>query len=498
MKRYETLAETIALEIRSGRLPVGARLASVRHLASQYGVAQSTVFRAYYLLEELGLICARERCGYFVAPHTSVALQPNARLRPARVWKADVDESGLWPREVVRNEAAEAARDPDFVPLGSAFPSPMLFPMQRVGKSLAQAIRSLDPWSAVQDVPPDNDPLRSQIGRRYLNMGIPQPLEEIVVTNGAMEALNLCLMAVTVPGDAVAIESPCFSGVLQAIERLRLRPVEIPVDPRTGLDLTALEAVVESRQVRACCFMTSFHNPTGTTLSIEKKKALVKLLATHNVPLIEDDVYGELHFDAQRPPPSKAFDERGLVMHCSSLSKTLCPGYRLGWVAAGRYAQSVLKLKLMTGVATSVPIQAGVARYLLQGGFDRHLRKLRGALHAQLCAMEAAIARHFPAGIEFHRPAGGYFLWLKVPGRINSESLHALALEHGISIAPGTLFWSTEKYGSYFRINFGYPWSARFERAMETLGRLLAQMIGLPESHRGTRCPGLLADCSSG
>jgi DNA-binding transcriptional MocR family regulator len=479
MKRYETLAETLAAEIRSGRLPVGARLPSVRHLASQYGVAQSTVFRAYYLLEELGLVRARERCGYFVAQCASIPVLSSRPCMAQGVRKPDLDELAL--------SAPEAARGPDRVPLGSAFPSPMLFPMRRVGKSLAQAIRLMDPWSTVQDRPPGDEHLRSQIGRRYLNMGIPQPIEEIVVTHGAMEALNLCLMAVTVPGDTVAIESPCFQGVLQAVERLRLRAVEISVDPRTGLDLVALKDAIETHQVRACWFMTSFHNPTGATLSIEKKKALVELLAKHDVPLIEDDVYGELHFDAHRPLPSKAFDERGLVMHCSSLSKTLCPGYPLGWVAAGRYAERVLMLKLTTGIATSVPIQAGVARYLLHGGFDRHLRKLRGALHTQMRAMEESIARNLPEEIEYHRPAGGYFLWLKARGQIDTRHLQVLALEHGISIAPGTLFASTDKYRNYFRVNFGYPWTAQFERAIETLGQLISTTVRLPEHHASSR-----------
>ena len=201
---------------------------------------------------------------------------------------------------------------------------------------------------------------------------------------------------------------------------------------------------------------------------------MVALLVKHQVPLIEDDVYGELHFNKARPFPAKAFDDHGLVMHCSSLSKTLCPGYRLGWTAAGRFADKVRKLKSMMSVATSVPIQAGIADYLQHGGFDRHLKKLRASLHAQLKAMEKAIARCLPSSVQYHRPAGGYFLWLRLPAHVDAMRVHTLALEHGISVTPGAVFASTGRYPNYLRINFGHPWTPRFENALEILGELLA------------------------
>ncbi len=366
------------------------------------------------------------------------------------------------------------------MPLGSAFPSPQLFPLPRLAKSLAYATRLLNPWSTVVDMPPGNEHLRRQIALRYTGMGIPQRIEEILVTNGAMEALNLCLMAVTQSGDIVAIESPCFYAALQAVERLGLRAVEIPVDPQTGLDLAVLAEALQKHPVRACWFMTSFQNPTGTSLSAEKKKALVELLAEHQVPLIEDDVYGELHFQPDRPLPAKAFDTQGLVMHCTSLSKTLAPGYRLGWVAAGRFTDRVRRLKLMTTISTSIPIQAGIADYLQHGGFDKHLRKLRSALRAQLVVMEQAIEKWLPPGIDYFRPEGGYFLWLRLPEQIDAMQLHRLALEHGINITPGPIFSARHAYQNCVRLNFGHPWSPRIESAMQTLGDLLNRLSGTP------------------
>ncbi|RQV09102.1 PLP-dependent aminotransferase family protein [Burkholderia cenocepacia] len=470
MKRYETLAHTIADDIRNGNLAVGTRLPSLRQIIAQHGVSQSTVFRAYYLLEQWGLIRARERSGYYVAPGAQPAASPTTKRRASRAGVTrKVDISSLV------FSVLDAATQPGIVPLGSAFPAPQLFPLPRLAKSLAQATRLVSPWSTVVDLPPGNEALRQQIARRYLATGISQPIDEIVVTNGALEALNLCLMAVTRPGDVVAVEAPGFYAALQAIERLDLRAVEIPVDPRTGLDLDALANALDRHDIRACWFMTNFQNPTGVTLTAEKKRALVELLAARNVPLIEDDVYGELHFGPDYPLPARAFDRHGLVMHCSSFSKTLAPGYRIGWAAAGRFAEKVQRLKLMTTLSASIPAQAGIANYLEHGGYDRHLRKLRGALHTQLDRMDDALRRWLPAGVEWVRPDGGYLLWLAFPDAIDAMELHRQAIARGISFAPGPLFSAAHGFERCVRVNFGHPWSRDIERAIRVLGELVAQ-----------------------
>jgi DNA-binding transcriptional MocR family regulator len=469
MKRYEMLASTMAAEIRSGSVAVGSRMPSLRQLIAQHGVSQSTVFRAYYLLEEWGLIRAQERSGYYVAPGANVTAAPAPRaaaLALAQSSKVDISDLVF--------SVLDAAKHPSIVPLGSAFPSPELFPLPRLAKSLAQAARLISPWSTVVDLPPGNEHLRRQIALRYMGMGIPQPMEEIVVTNGALEALNLCLMAVTRPGDVVAVESPGFYTALQAIERLDLRAVEIPVDPLTGLDLDALAQALVKHPVRACWFMTNFQNPTGVTLSIEKKKALVELLARHEVPLIEDDVYGELHFQPEYPLPAFAFDRHGLVMHCSSFSKTLAPGYRIGWACAGRFTDKVQRLKLMTTLSASIPAQAGIADYLQHGGYEKHLRRLRGALQAQMNAMDTAIRRWLPRDVRWVAPAGGYFLWLELSEAVDAMALHRLAIERGIGLAPGPIFSATHGFENCVRLNFGHPWTPKLDDAIRVLGELLA------------------------
>lgn len=368
----------------------------------------------------------------------------------------------------------DATKRPDIAPLGSAFPSPNLFPLPRLAKSLASAARALDPWSTVVDLPPGNEALRRQIALHYLGLGIAQSPDEIVVTNGALEALNLCLTAVTRPGDVVAVESPGFYGALQAIERLDLRAVEIPVDPAQGLDLAALEDALQRHPIRACWFMTRFQNPTGALLPEARTRALVELLARHQVPLIEDDVYGELYFGSRAPLPARAFDRHGLVMHCSSFSKTLAPGYRIGWASAGRFAARVQRLKLMTTLAASIPAQAGLADYLEHGGYDRHLRRLRGALETQLDALGRAIARWLPREVRWVRPQGGYFAWIELPEDIDAMALHARALARGVGLAPGPVFSASHAFANCIRLNFGHPWTDELERAIRALGELLA------------------------
>ncbi|WP_092020871.1 aminotransferase-like domain-containing protein [Marinobacter zhejiangensis] len=467
MKRYEQLAQDIAELIRSGALQPGSRIPSVRLASRTYKVSPSTVFRAYYHLENLGLIHARPKSGYFVTSLSHHAL-PSPLSVPEGTTSTPVDVSELV------FSLLQAIRDARQVPLGSAFPGPSLFPMQRLARSMAKATRLMDLGSVVADLPPGNLNLRRQIAVRYGIAGVSVPVEEILVTDGALEALNLCLQAVTSPGDLVAIEAPAFYACLQVLERLKLQAVPIPVDPRNGIDLDALAGALKSHDIKACWFMTNFQNPTGVSLPTERKQRLVELLHRHQVPLVEDDVYGELYYGSQAPVMTKAFDRDGLVMHCSSFSKCLAPGYRVGWVSAGRYAEAIQRLKLMTTLSASVPAQAAIADYLEFGGFDRHLRGLRARLESQKHQMFAAIDRYFPKDVRFTRPDGGYFLWLELPAQVDTLDLFQRAAAEGISLAPGPMFSATREFRHCLRLNYGQPWSDGLERAVARLGQLLA------------------------
>ncbi|WP_077038314.1 PLP-dependent aminotransferase family protein, partial [Pelomonas sp. KK5] len=426
MKRYEALAHEIAESIAAGQLRPGERVPSVREASRRRGVSPSTVFEAYYLLEARGLLVARPRSGYYVS--AALGRQPEPERSQPAGRERRVEISGLV------FQVLGHARDRSLVPLGSAFPSPALFPLPRLALALGKAMRRLDPWRTVEDLSPGSAALRRQIGLRYLGMGCSVDSEELVITNGAMEALNLCLESVTRPGDLVAVESPSFYGALQALERRGLRAVEIATHPRTGIDVAALAAVLAAHPVRACWLMPNFQNPLGSLMPDEAKQALVELLARHEVPLIEDDVYGELYFGARKPRPAKAWDRAGLVMHCSSFSKTLAPGYRVGWAAAGRFAADVAQRKLMHSIAAPLPSQEGLSEYLQQGGYDRHLRQLRATLAGHRHRVLQAVARYFPAGTRATQPEGGYFVWLELPPRVDALELHRLALSQGISL----------------------------------------------------------------
>jgi DNA-binding transcriptional MocR family regulator len=274
----------------------------------------------------------------------------------------------------------------------------------------------------------------------------------------------------------VAVESPTFYSALQALERLKLRAVEVATHPHDGIDLASLESVLQAHPVKACWFMPNFQNPLGSLMPEARKQAMVKLLATHQVPLIEDDVYGELYFGLNRPAPAKAYDQHGLVLHCSSFSKNLAPGYRVGWVAAGRFARQVQQLKLMTTLSSAIPSQLAIADYLQGGRFERHLRQLRLSLAAQQEVALKVIAAHFPAGTRVTRPQGGYFLWLELPPQIDALVLQRRLLAERISIAPGHLFSADRRFCHCLRLNYGQLADARFEDALKRIGELACEL----------------------
>ncbi len=466
MTLYRDLANELAELITGGTLRVGDRVPSVRQLCRERGVSPATVMRAYETLETRGFIETRKRSGNYVSDRWQQRTREPASSRP-RKRSTRVDVSDLV------FQILEATREHNAVPLGSAFPSPNLFPWAKLARHLGSSARHMDPWSTVESLPPGSDELRRQIARRYLEFGIRVPADEIIITAGALEALTLSLRTVTRAGDTVAIESPTFYACLQAIEEAGLKALEIPTHPREGIDLAALDSALRKHEVRACWLMPTLQNPTGATLPLEKKRELVQLLAQHDIPLIEDDVYAELYFGDERPKPAKAFDQKGLVLSCGSFSKSLAPGYRLGWVAAGRFAEDVQRRKITSSLATSMPIQNGIALTLREGGFDAHLTKLRSALKTQQAAALSSIRQHFPPECRIAVPDGGYFLWIELAQHVDALEVHRLALESNISIAPGPMFSPRREFKNFIRLNCGHAWTPALERAVVELGRII-------------------------
>jgi DNA-binding transcriptional MocR family regulator len=308
-----------------------------------------------------------------------------------------------------------------------------------------------------------------------VNAGCSLSPAEILITCGGTEAIDFSLHAVCRPGDIVAIESPSYFGTLQTLEAHGLRALEIPTHPRDGISLEALEFAIEHNRIHAVVVISNFNNPLGSMIPDERKKDLVDLLAKHNIPLIENDVCGELYFGEKRPLVCKAFDTKGLVILLSSFSKDISPGLRLGWVAAGHYTSEVEWLKFTLSASSPTLPQMAIAEFLDGGGYDQHLRRIRREYAHNVELMSDAVMRYFPEGTRLSRPSGGFILWVQVPEKVDSLELYKLALQSGITLAPGHVFSATFQFSNFIRLNaasFNYA----TERAIERLGQLVKEL----------------------
>nr|WP_206063747.1 PLP-dependent aminotransferase family protein [Oceanimonas sp. MB9] len=459
------MARQIQEQIESGIWQPGDRLPSLRETAGRSGFSLMTVHSAYQLLESEGWILAQPQSGYRVAPRQH---SPAHAARPALHAAESVDINAF-----IFN-VLQAGQRPDCVAFGSAFPHSSLFPREQLARSLSRVARRLDPAQQLV-LPPGCAELRRALARRYAARGMAVSPDDIVITSGALEALNLSLQALTRPGDWVVVEAPAFYGALQAIERLQLKALAVPVDSERGLDLDALADALGRYPVRACWLMSHCQNPLGASLDGEARTRLLALLNRHGVPLVEDDVYAELYHGEQAPLPLRAQDEG--VLHCSSFSKTLASGLRIGWVAAGARAPAIQRLQLMSTLTTSAPMQLALADYLGSHHYDRHLHTLRRELARRKQRFYQALCRHLPAEVRVHASRGGYFLWLSLPPGLDATELYRRALAEDITIAPGRMFAAGEQFRHCFRLNVSLPWNSRSEAAVERLAVLIQGLL---------------------
>ena len=279
------------------------------------------------------------------------------------------------------------------------------------------------------------------------------------------------------PGDTIAIESPTYFGLLHAIEALNLKAFELPTDAAAGIDLGALENALKGRRIAACLLASSFNNPLGCTIPDEKKLAILDLLARHRVPLIEDDIYGDIFFGKERPRPFMALDRRGNTIYCSSFSKTLAPGYRVGWIATSRHIEQVLERKHAHTLCGPVLPQVALADFLTSGGYDHQLRRVRRLYQHNIAQVSRAIEAAFPPGTRVTRPAGGFVLWLELPKPADTRELLNAALAEGICFAPGDLFSASGRYRNCLRLSCAHPWNSRIEKGIATLGGLASAQL---------------------
>lgn len=469
--RYETLADEFAGLIDRRVLGPGDRLPSVRKLSQEKRLSVSTVLQALRTLEDRGLVEARPQSGFFVRRRPINRAEPEARRTPARPVKVDLSQRIL--------RVLQLNNRPGVVPLGAALPDTSLLPVKAIQRLYASVARQQPNLLRSNSHTDMNEPaLVRQLVRRSMSWGGPLDADEIVVTNSCSEAMFLCLRAVTKPGDTVAVESPSYYLMLQLIESLGLKALEIPTDPRRGLSIDALDLATREGKVKACLFVTNSSNPLGTILSDADKKRLVRLLEARGVPLIEDDIYGDLQFGERRPWPAKAFDRSGNVMLCASFSKSITPALRCGYVAAGRYATEVMRQKTLASGATNPITQNVLARFLETGAYDRSLRALRRVYQQQVERTADAVSRYFPEGTRITRPQGGVVLWLELPGKVDTNLLFERAAEENIACVPGDLFSPSGLYRNCLRLNCGNPWTPAIEAGVRRLGELAAELPG--------------------
>jgi len=467
--KYEKIADDIDHLIEVGAFKPGDQIPSVREMSRQRDVSISTVLQAYYLLEARGLILARPRSGFYVRTDLPSSLPEPEISSPTP------DPTQVSVRELVSMVARTDTLEPDLVQLGVAHPNPSLVPTRDLNRCLASVARTMGDAGGMYDYPPGCEELRMQIARRSLASGCSLSPNEIVITSGCSESLNLCLRAVCEPGDVVAIESPLYFDALQMMEALGLQALEIPTHPRAGISLDALRFALDHNEVSACLVISNFNNPLGSRIPDNKKRKLVRLLTEHQIPLIENDIFGELYFGETRPAVAKAYDREGLVMLCSSFSKTLCPAYRVGWVVPGRYHETVEWLKYTSSLAAPTLSEHAIAEFIASGAYDPYLRRVRKIYERHVAGMSHAVRRFFPEDTKLTRPSGGFVLWVELPATVDSLELYKRSLEAGIAITPGHLFSATNQYPNFIRLNAA-NWSDEAERAIGRLGQIIKRL----------------------
>jgi len=466
---YLQVAEGLEKMIGEETLRIGDKLPSVRVLSEEYGISMGTAFQAYYHLEGKGLIEARPKSGYYV--------RFNFRRMPAlpRMAEPETSTSEVSVQDMITAVFNDITSD-DLINFSIAAPPTGMLPVARLNKSLVHAMRSSRHHGIQYEHIQGNKELRRQLTKLAFHWGGKFSEDDIVVTAGCMEALVMCLKAVTAPGDTVAIENPTYFGIFQVMESLGLKVLEVPSDPMTGVDPATLAAMIKKFPVKACVFVPNFSNPLGSCMPDENKKALVDLLTKARIPLIEDDIYGELYFGRHRPKTCKTFDKEGWVLQCSSLSKSLAPGYRIGWAIPGRFKDQVVRLKMMHTVSGVTITQQAIAHFLSIGRYEYHLKKLRKALHTQCLRYMQGIMQYFPEHTKVSRPQGGFVLWIELDKKLNAYLLYREALKHNISVAPGQLFSMSGRFAHCLRISYARPWDEDVEQGIKVLGGLIRKM----------------------
>lgn len=471
MTLYLKLAEFISSRIEQGLYGPGERLPSVRTLSCEHGVSLTTVQQAYRVLECSGLAIPRPKSGYFVPADRRVAPLPQMGrpiLRPVEISQWDMVQ------ELMRFDQSVATTQ-----LGCGMPDVTAPTLKPLMTSMARISRRFDSSSLHYNHLQGVLALREQIARLGIDSGCLLTPAEIIVTNGCQEALSTAIRAVCVPGDIVAIASPSYHGMMQILKAADLKALEIPTDPVTGINLEALEMALEQWPIKAIQLTANCNNPLGYIMPDERKRKLIRLAQRFDLPIIEDDIYGDLSHRYPRPRSLKSFDEDNRVLLCSSFSKTVAPGLRVGWIAPGRYLPQVLHMKYIGSGTTATQPQLAIAEFIAKGHYLLHLRRMRKQYKRNCDLMIEWINRYFPTGTRVSQPQGGFALWVELPEEFDTYTLNRLLEAHDVQVANGNIFSAAGKYRHCIRLNFANPPTRKIEMAVLRVGQTISQLMQL-------------------
>lgn len=461
---YRKVADRMQSAIEVGTYVPGDRVPSLRELSRTFSVSLNTAREAYSLLESRGVLQARPQAGFYVAPPVSLPRHPKmTRPKPKVVGVSDMV-----------HEAMNDASNPQIVSLAVAATDHALLPMADLERSMVRSIRYRPEQSTRYQFGDDTRELRNHIAKRMLGAGVQAHPDDIAISAGCLEAVSLALLATCRPGDTIAVESPVYFVFYRLVERMRLRVVEIPTDPTTGMQLDVLEYVLDQHPVKAILCIPNFSNPTGSLMPTAAKQRLVALAQRAQVALIEDDIYSELHFSERRPSALLSYDSDGTVIHCSSISKTIAPGLRIGWVSGGRWHSDIVRLKAVSSVCAAAPSVQAVSEFFGTGRYDRHLRRLRHKFQDNMARLVCLALESFPQGTRLTRPTGGMTLWAELPEQIDTIALYRRAREENISLAVGPMFTLSRDFHHFLRLSAGRV-GPREERAVRRVADIMNQ-----------------------
>ncbi|MBK0166804.1 PLP-dependent aminotransferase family protein [Klebsiella sp. S69] len=469
MHLYEQIAADIVRAISTGLLKAGERIQSIREYAHTHNVSINTVKTAYRLLEDRGILLVRPQAGYFVSttlPELRTVHNPSA-----------VDNTlPLSGISRLLSLILQNQQKVEYTDLALACPSGEgFYPVTRIKKLTSHVMRNSPHLQSTYVLPPGSERLRSQIARRGTHMGMLLSAEDILITHGAMEALNLAVRASTKPGDSVAVETPTFYNLYPMLEEMGRKAVAIPTHPQTGMCLNSLEEILKKGDVSAVITIPSGHNPLGFTMPEENRRRLATMGHIYEVAIIEDAMYAELQYGQSPVPNIKAFDTDGWVMVCASYTKTVAPDFRIGWLEAGRFRDIARQMKFTSTVAEPGLLTETLGLFLENGGYDLHLRFLRKRYNEQIDAVRALLSRHFPEGTCVSRPQCGFILWLELPRDVDTLDLFHAALDEKIICMPGLLCSGNKAFSHCLRLAVCFELTDQYVSGIQKLGELASR-----------------------